>query len=86
MISVSKLKLNVYNDFQTKIKFIFDAHFNWVYNGIIIKQKGDFYMAKTKTCVCLSANAKKKLEVISNQRNLSQSALIEKLILRAKGR
>jgi hypothetical protein len=41
-------------------------------------------MTKTKTCVCLSAYAKKKLELIAIQRNLSQSALIEKLILRTK--
>lgn len=50
----------------------------------LLNRKGEFYIMKTKICVCLSANAKKRLETISIQRNLSQSALIEKLILRTK--
>ena len=41
-------------------------------------------MTKRKVCVCLSAKTKRKLELISIQRNLSQSALIESLISRAK--
>lgn len=55
-----------------------------VYYDFITTKKESIIMTKTKTCVCLSAKAKRKLEFISIQRNLSQSMLIEKLILRTK--